>query len=75
MSDNQTNGLGDMVASAAAAIGVTPERADSVAQAFGFEGCGCDERRLFLNRVGSRFLGLSDGRRWADQHDQGNGVR
>lgn len=75
MSDNQTAGLGDIVASAAAAIGITPERANSVAKAFGFEDCGCDERRLFLNRVGSRFFGLSDGRRWADQRDQGDGVR
>ena len=66
MSDNQTAGLGDIVASATAAIGITPERANSVAQTFGFEDCGCDERKLFLNRIGSRFLGLSEGRRLAD---------
>ena len=69
MSDNQTAGLGDIVASAADAIGITPERANSVAHAFGFEGCGCDERKLFLNRIGSRFLGLSEGRQLAD-HSQ-----
>ena len=68
MSDNQENGLGDMVSSAAATLGITPERANVVAQAFGFKSCGCDERRLFLNRIGTRFLGLSGGRSAADQH-------
>jgi hypothetical protein len=40
------NGLGDVVAGAAKAVGVTPSK-----------GCGCEKRRAALNRATPKFVG------------------
>ena len=45
-------GLGDMVASGLAAVGITKERAQAVANAVGVRDCGCDGRQEPLNRAG-----------------------
>lgn len=44
-------GLGDAVAMLFSSVGVTKERAKAVAQAFGFEDCGCAERQEALNAL------------------------
>jgi hypothetical protein len=44
-------GLGDMVAAGLDAIGVTKERAQAVASAFGVSDCGCAARQEALNRA------------------------
>jgi hypothetical protein len=41
-----TVGLGDVVAGAAKAVGVTPSK-----------GCGCEKRRAALNRATPKFVG------------------
>ena len=53
-----TPGLGDLVAAAASAVGITPERADAAAKAVGLDGCNCDARRKLLNRLGQRYFGI-----------------
>lgn len=53
-------GLGDLVAAGLAAIGITKERAQAVAQALGIEDCGCPKRQAALNRLGQK-LGLPPG--------------
>jgi hypothetical protein len=45
-------GLGDCVASALDAVGITKERVSAVAAAVGIADCGCDNRQAWLNRVG-----------------------
>lgn len=50
-------GLGDMVASGLAAVGITKERAQAVASAVGVKDCGCAGRQAALNRAGYR-LGI-----------------
>ena len=45
-------GLGDRVASALDAVGITKERVSAVAAVVGIEDCGCAERQEWLNRVG-----------------------
>jgi hypothetical protein len=45
-------GIGDRVAAALSAVGVTQARAQAVAQAFGLADCGCGGRRQMLNRAG-----------------------
>jgi hypothetical protein len=45
-------GLGDCVASALDAVGITKERVSAVAAAVGIEDCRCAERQAWLNRVG-----------------------
>jgi hypothetical protein len=44
-------GLGDMVAAGLDAIGITKERAQAVASAFGVSDCGCAARQEALNRA------------------------
>lgn len=53
-------GLGDMVASGLAAVGITKERAQAVANAVGVKDCGCAKRQAALNRLGEK-LGLPPG--------------
>ena len=48
-------GLGDMVASGLAAVGVTKERAQAVANAVGVKDCGCKTRQERLNQLGRKF--------------------
>lgn len=48
-------GLGDHVAAGLAAVGITKDRAQAVAQAVGLEDCGCQQRQDALNRVGYKF--------------------
>jgi len=50
-------GLGDMVASGLAKVGITKERAQAVANAVGVKDCGCAGRQAALNRAGYR-LGI-----------------
>lgn len=50
-------GLGDMVAAGLAAIGITKERAQGVANAVGIKNCGCAKRQARLNSLGRR-LGI-----------------
>ena len=45
-------GLGDMVATGLAAVGITKERAQAVANAVGVKDCGCAGRQEALNRAG-----------------------
>lgn len=52
---NCRRGLGDMVAGALEAVGITHDRAAAVAAAAGWRDCGCSERREWLNRVGRAF--------------------
>jgi hypothetical protein len=47
-------GLGDHLERVLSAVGVTKERADAVAVAVGWDGCGCEERKEFLNDAGLR---------------------
>ena len=44
-------GLGDMVASGLAAVGITPERVSRLTG----RPCGCKRRQQALNRIGRRF--------------------
>ena len=44
-------GLGDVVAAGLDAIGITKERAQAVASAFGIKDCGCAARQEALNRA------------------------
>ena len=53
-------GLGDMVASGLAAVGITKERAQAVASAVGVKDCGCAKRQAALNKLGEK-LGLPPG--------------
>lgn len=50
-------GLGDMVASGLAAVGITKDRAQAVANAVGVKDCGCAGRQAALNQAGYR-LGI-----------------
>jgi len=50
-------GLGDRVASALSAVGITKERAHAAASAVGIKDCGCKKRQEALNALGRR-LGL-----------------
>lgn len=54
---NCGTGLGDLVAAGLAAVGITHERAQAVAEAIGLDDCGCDQRREALNELGRR-IGL-----------------
>lgn len=45
-------GLGDRVASALDAVGITKARVSAVAAAVGIDDCRCAERQAWLNRVG-----------------------
>lgn len=47
-------GLGDLVASGLAAVGITKRRVSVVAKAFGVRGCGCSKRQRALNALGRR---------------------
>lgn len=47
-------GLGDMVASGLAAVGITKERAQAVASAVGVKDCGCAKRQAALNKLGEK---------------------
>ena len=53
-------GLGDMVASGLAAVGITKERVQAVANAVGVKDCGCAKRQKALNKLGEK-LGLPPG--------------
>jgi hypothetical protein len=44
--ERTTTGVGDVVAGAAKAVGVTPSK-----------GCGCEKRRAALNRATPKFVG------------------
>jgi hypothetical protein len=57
MGDNKP-GLGDIAAKAFESVGITKERADKVAKAVGFSGCGCDDRQRRLNDFGLKMFGL-----------------
>ena len=50
-------GLGDRLEDALARLGITKERAQSVAQAVGVKDCGCAGRQAALNKAGYR-LGI-----------------
>jgi hypothetical protein len=50
-------GLGDRVASALSAVGITKQRAQAVASAVGIRDCGCAGRQAAINRAGYR-LGI-----------------
>lgn len=48
-------GLGDLVASGLAAVGITKERVQAVASKVGVKDCGCKKRQQRLNDIGRRF--------------------
>ena len=50
-------GLGDMVSSALAAVGITKERVEAVVGG----PCGCDGRQAAMNAAGAKYLGLPPG--------------
>lgn len=50
-------GLGDRVATALNAVGITEERVQAVASKVGIKDCGCGRRRELLNQAGKR-LGI-----------------
>lgn len=54
-------GLGDLVASGLAAVGITKERAQAVAAAVGVKDCGCRKRQAIANELGHKYLGLPPG--------------
>ena len=49
-------GLGDLAASALAAVGITKELVEAVVGP-----CGCDERQAWMNAAGEKWLGLPPG--------------
>lgn len=49
---NCRNGLGDRVAAGLSAIGITKERAQTIAAAAGVSDCGCAGRQAALNEFG-----------------------
>lgn len=51
-------GLGDYVAIAARAAGITESVAESAAKAAGARSCGCGRRRAAANRLGRKYLGI-----------------
>lgn len=53
----EPRGLGDMVADTLASVGVTKDRAQAVANAFGVADCGCAKRQAALNKIG-RAIGI-----------------
>ena len=54
---DNTPGLGDRIAAGLSAVGITKDRAQTVANAVGLEDCGCVERQQQLNEFGYR-LGI-----------------
>ena len=50
-------GLGDYVANALSAVGITKERVEAVVGG----PCGCSERQAAMNAAGAKYLGLSPG--------------
>jgi hypothetical protein len=54
----QAPGLGDRVASALDAVGITKTRVEAVVGG----PCGCDERQAWLNDAGEKWLGMPPGR-------------
>ena len=53
-------GLGDMIANGLAAVGITKERVQRVANAVGIKDCGCGKRQAAANRLGT-LVGLPPG--------------
>ena len=54
-----TPGLGDMVASGLASVGITKKRVQAVASKVGIKDCGCAKRQQALNEFGKR-LGIGN---------------
>ena len=54
----QAPGLGDMVAAALDAVGITKARVEAVVGG----PCGCPERQAWLNDAGEKWLGMPPGR-------------
>ena len=50
-------GLGDYVASALSAVGITKERVEAVVGG----PCGCSERQGYINAAAAKWLGMSPG--------------
>ena len=50
-------GLGDYVANALSAVGITKERVEAVVGG----PCGCPERQAAMNAAGAKWLGMSPG--------------
>jgi hypothetical protein len=50
-------GLGDMVANALSAVGITKERVEAVVGG----PCGCSERQGYINAAAAKWLGMSPG--------------
>lgn len=55
-------GLGDLVADGLAAMGVTKQRVQKIANAVGISDCGCSGRQSTLNKIGAAYLGMPAGR-------------
>lgn len=51
-------GLGDAVAMLFSSVGVTKNRAQTVAKAFGFDDCGCQGRQDAINDAGRKWFGI-----------------
>jgi hypothetical protein len=60
-------GLGDYVANALSAIGVTKERVEAVVGG----PCGCGERAAWLNEAGAKWLGMPPGSTAPSEIDPG----
>lgn len=54
-------GLGDYVASALSAVGITKDLAQAAAAAVGISDCGCGKRQAAANALGHKYLGLPAG--------------
>ena len=51
-------GLGDYVANALDAVGITKDRVQAVASAVGIKDCGCKQRQQKLTEFGQKYLGI-----------------
>lgn len=51
-------GLGDRLASALNAVGITKDRVQAVASKVGVKDCGCKQRQQKLNELGQKYLGI-----------------
>jgi len=56
--NGESTGLGDMIASALDAVGITKERVQALASKVGIKDCGCNERQRIANELGAKYLGI-----------------
>jgi hypothetical protein len=52
--EHELRGLGDRVEAIFAALGATKSRMDVLAMVLGWDNCGCEDRKEWLNAIGKR---------------------